>query len=130
MSLRENHQSDQRSRWSGGSKIALGDVVVIKDDQTKRSFWKLGVVEELLSGSDGHVRAAKVRAGRSDRRVQVIRRSIKHLYPIEVSTGDRVISSSSEGNPVNDLDEVTELSNIRRRREAAIVGEIRRRLNT
>ena len=125
MSLRENHQSDQRSRGSGGSKIALGDVVVIKDDQTKRSFWKLGVVEELLSGSDGHVRAAKVRAGRSDRRVQVIRRSIKHLYPIEVSTGDRVVSSSSEGNPVNDLDEVTEPSNTRRRREVAIVGEIR-----
>ena len=48
MSLRENHQSDHRSRGSGGSKIALGNVVVIKDDQTKRSLWKLGVVEELL----------------------------------------------------------------------------------
>ena len=68
-----------------------------------------------------------LRAGRSDRRVQVIRRSIKHL---EVSTGDRVVSSSSEGNPVNDLDEVTEPSNTRRRRETAIVGDIRRRMNT
>ena len=81
-------------------------------------------------GSDGHVRAAKVRAGRSDRCVQLIRRSIKHLYPIEVSTGDRVVSSSSEGNSVNDLDEVTEVSNTRRRREAAIVGEICQRMNT
>jgi len=74
--LREIHKSEYRSRGSGGAKIAIGDVVVIKDDQTNRSFWRLGVVEELLNGADGHVHAARVRAGNSDRCSQVIRRSI------------------------------------------------------
>lgn len=127
--LRENHKSEYRSRGMGGAKIALGDVVVIKDNQTKRSFWKLGVVEELLSGPDGHVRAARVRAGNSDRRSQVFRRSVKHLYPIEVSSNENVLPSSGERNSTIATD-MMELRDTRSRRDAAIIGERRRRMNT
>ena len=64
------------------SLIAIGDVVVLKDDVTKRQFWKLGVVTELLPGRDGNVRAAVVRI--SGDRKSLLRRSINHLIPIEV----------------------------------------------
>ena len=42
------------------------------------------VVEELLAGYDGQVCAARVRVGRSGRQAQLFRRSVKHLYPLEV----------------------------------------------
>ena len=62
--------------------IAIGDVVVLKDYVTKRQFWKLGVMTELLPGRDGNVRAAVVSI--SGDRKSLLRRSIKHLIPIEV----------------------------------------------
>jgi len=37
--------------------IAVGDVVVLKSDSTKRHFWKLSVVQQLLKGHDEVVRA-------------------------------------------------------------------------
>lgn len=32
--------------------------MVVKNDSTQRTFWKLAVVEELICGEDGNVRAA------------------------------------------------------------------------
>ena len=123
-SLRENHQYEHKSRESTGSRIALGDVVVIKDDQTKRAFWKPGIVEEVYRGAGDHVRAAKVRVGHSERRSQVIRRSIKHLYPIEVSSSESMVSSESDQSPVSSPSNTAVTSDTRRRRDAAIAGEI------
>jgi len=95
--------------------------VVIKDDQTKRSFWRLGIIEELLRSSDGHVRAARVRAGNSDRCPQVIQRSVKHLYPIEVSSTESILPHSNERNSTNAAD-MTEVRETRTRRDAAVIG--------
>ena len=41
--------------------LSVGDVVVLKNEVTKRSFCKLCKVEELLKGRDGNVRTAKVK---------------------------------------------------------------------
>ena len=35
--------------------------MVLKNDSTKRHFWKLALVQKLLTGSDEVVRAAMVR---------------------------------------------------------------------
>jgi len=35
------------------SPIFICDVVILRDDLTKRVFWKLATVEELLRGKDG-----------------------------------------------------------------------------
>ena len=66
--------------------IRVVDVVILKDDSTKRLFWKLAVVHELLSGRDGQVRAAVIKVGAVDegKRATFLRRSKQHLYPIEV----------------------------------------------
>ena len=49
LSLRETHAM-KRKIPSGGVPIAVGDVIIMKDDLAKRVFWKLGVVKELVKG--------------------------------------------------------------------------------
>ena len=40
--------------------VNVDDIVMVKDDQTKRTFWKICKVIELISGTDGNIRAAKI----------------------------------------------------------------------
>ena len=70
LSLRETHKTNAQSK--GGSSISVGDVVGLKDN-TKRIFWRLAIVEELLTGPDGQVHAAAVRVGKSGRQRQLFR---------------------------------------------------------
>ena len=83
LNLREHHL--QRDKKKGRSSIEVGDVVVVKSDVSNRAFWRLGLVEELLPGSDGQVRAAVVKVGDKSGhgRTVSLRRSIKHLFPLE-----------------------------------------------
>ena len=80
-SLRENSHASLNQQ----AKIAVGDIVVVQNDKTKRNFWKLAKVEELLPGEDGVVRAAVIKTCSDNaNRVQLLRRSVKHLIPLEV----------------------------------------------
>ena len=65
-------------------KIRVGDIVVVKNDASKRLFWKLAVVDHLLTSADGNVRAANVRVSEPNGNTKLLRRSVKHLFPIEV----------------------------------------------
>ena len=90
-SLRERH------RRSGGKKTphpSVGDVVIIQNESPNRHSWKLGIVDELIVGRDGIIRAAKMRAGKG-----VMERAVQHLYPLELSV-DRKPMASSSLNPV------------------------------
>ena len=60
--------------------------MVLKDDSTKRSFWKLAVVQELIPGRDGKIRAAWVRVANSDAQPRLLKKSTQHLYPVEVKS--------------------------------------------
>ena len=90
-SLRERH------RISGGEQTphpSVGDVVIIQDESRNRHSWKLGIVDELIVGRDGIIRAAKMQAGKG-----VMERAVQHLYPLELSV-DRKTMVSSSLNPV------------------------------
>jgi hypothetical protein len=59
-----------KSRAKAGSKstnICVGDIVVVKSDCTKRAFWKLARVEELLTSKDGKICAARVRVANNEK---------------------------------------------------------------
>lgn len=73
---------------------------------------------KLLAGSDGQVRAARVRVGKSGGQAQLLRWSVKHLYPLEVSAITKSKDESTE-----QPERINE-----RRRDAAVAGELRRRL--
>ena len=111
---------------------------MLYDEGTKRAFWKLAVVNEVLQGSDDRPRAAVIRVGSSDGPTKVLRRSIQYLIPIEVTQEDDVSKeSSTEDAPVSDVIESPSNSEInttedslRPHRHAAIEEEALRRLWT
>ena len=47
-------------------------------------------MEQIIEGKDGHVQAAIIKVGESNssRKAVTLKRSIKHLYPIEVKAND------------------------------------------
>ena len=77
-SLREHHKTTGTKR----QKVKVGEVVLIQDD-TPRIGWRLAVIEELIEGKDGLVRAPHIRIaqGRTNR-------PISKLCPLEVSSDE------------------------------------------
>ena len=64
--------------------INVGDVVLLRNEQSKRSFWKLCRVVELLKSKDGAVHAAKVQVGSSGGGKKVLRRALNFPVPLEI----------------------------------------------
>ena len=124
LSLREKHAQGSHRR---GSEIAVGDVVILKNDSTQRVFWKLAVVEKLLPGKDGHVRAAHVKVASADRNPRIFTRSVKHLFPLEVNTTNEIAQNEGPEHNACFPSASTE-STLRPRRSTAVVGEMIRRL--
>jgi len=79
--LREVHSQLSRKTRGDSSVIARGDVVIVKDEHLPRGHWKLGVVQELLTGRDGLTRAAVVKVAGSNRQQSkhVLRREVRGI---------------------------------------------------
>ena len=82
--------------------VKVGDIVLIHDD-TPRMQWRLAVVEELIMGLDGFVRAAKIRtsSGKTNR-------PIAKLFPLEVNVSEGQGISDCTGTDSNPGDELTD----------------------
>lgn len=133
LSIRESTKS---SHGEVRDVIAVGDVVILKNDSTPRLFWKLAKVEEVLRSSDGIVRSAKIRVLNSDKRKPIIlRRPIQHLIPLEVCANlrqqkkqDGECETTTEEEPAREeTDNAREKRNPRR--AAAVQGELIRKLS-
>ena len=75
--LREQH------RQAGGKQTPypkVGNVVIIRGESKNRNLWKLAIVTALITGSDGIVRAAKLKSGK-----ETLERASQHLYPLELA---------------------------------------------
>ena len=60
-------------------------MVFIKDDDiTPRNKWKKGLIDELIKGSDGKVSGATLRVCTKDGKMNLIKRDIKRLVPLEL----------------------------------------------
>ena len=134
LSLREHHSVKRHE--ASRPQIKVGDVVLLLDDGTKRSFWKLAVVSELIQGNDDKVRAAVIKVGSDKSPAKLLKRSIQHLIPIEV---DRVDDEEIATEDISTNDRVEDPSqlitrdteivadSVRPRLRAAIDGEVLRR---
>ena len=73
--LREFHKSTGNNDQS----VRVGDVVLVQSDNS-RVQWRMAVIESLIKGSDGLVRAVNIRTsnGRTNR-------PITKLYPLEIT---------------------------------------------
>ena len=107
--LRERHRMKHKGQTMA---LAKGEVVIIKDEERNRNKWKMGIVKELISGRDGVVRAAKLRAGKG-----TLERAVQHLYPLELTCDQENVRSSPHLNP--------EAPTFRPRRDAAVAAQCR-----
>ena len=122
--LRETRSCRKVGR--AASEITVGDVVVIKD-VVLRHRWRLGLVLELLEGTDGYVRGAKVKVRKTK---NITRRPVNRLYPTEVRWSDPKEQNLSRAKDtingkINMQDNSKRTS--RPRRDAAVAGELHRR---
>jgi len=89
---------------SSPNPLQIGEVVLIGDGE-KRLNWKLGVVQELHIGRDGHYRAATVRVDRG-----FLRRPIQKLYKLELTMNDTnsllSVPKQSTTNCTDDIDDM------------------------
>ena len=118
--LREHHEMGT----SGSSKPEIGEVVLIKEEQTNRRKWKLGRIVSLIEGRDGIMRGATIRviSGGNPREIQ---RPIQKLYSMELKCRPDEAMPAERQLPVQPDEEAR---NVRPRRLAAMDGEIRRRI--
>lgn len=97
-------------------------------------FWKSAKVEKLLPGKDGNTRAAIIKVSSADRIPRLLKRSVKHLFPLEVNSNNGINQIEEYGaeptscSPVRDTPNTS--ANTTPRRNAAMRGELMRRFRT
>ncbi|CAB4011853.1 Hypothetical predicted protein, partial [Paramuricea clavata] len=122
--IRENAQVNGKHKKT--EQLKEGDIVIVKNDKTNRNFWRLGKIEELISGDDGMVRAAKVRVSNENGKSDVLRSSIQHLVPLEVGQDSNVDEIKLNQNEKLTVVEDSRENRSRPRRAAAIANELLR----
>ncbi len=83
LELRESHRTNRGK--SGGSPIAIDDVVLVHNEHQPRGFWKLARVKETIVGKDGRVRGAVLKLPAKDGQTTLLRRPLQLLYPLEIN---------------------------------------------
>ena len=91
LELREFHRTGQRG--GGSCELRPGEVVTVYDENHPRGMWRLGRVESLLPGTDGRVRGVSVRVVSKSGRVDILRRPVQHIYPLEIRPTEPVETS-------------------------------------
>ena len=72
--LRERHNLKHDTKTF---RLAVGDVVMIHSEERNRGKWPLEVVQELYTGRDGVIRAAKIKTVNGH-----LERAVNQLYPL------------------------------------------------
>ena len=105
--LREVHAlASRKQKNNTNSPVSVGEVVIVRDEQLPRGLWKLGIVQEVLKGRDGLVRAAIIKISSPNRPCSILKQPVQFLYPLEISSAsvspvatqdsDHIKSSSAE----------------------------------
>ena len=58
------------------------------EEKQPRSNWRLGQIERIIRGKDGHIRGASLRVITREGRHSVIERPLQKLFPLEIATKD------------------------------------------
>ena len=104
------------------SKVSEGEVVLVHEDNVKRSNWKMGKVVGLIIGKDSEVRGAKLKLITKGKAV-FVNRALPKLYPLEVRSVTREYENKTNGlsaNPVGNIGDQTPSNREISRRAAAL----------
>ncbi len=102
INLGEHHNQKKNSVQPD---ISVGDIVLIQDEGKKRGLWKMGLVENLITGKDGVVRGATGRKSNNGK-TETLNRSVLKLFPLEIASTE---SGGAIGN-VESSDESRDVS--------------------
>ena len=102
-----------KSLNAGQEVIREGDVVSIHDSTLKKGFWKLGLIKSLIRGRDQEVRGAEVKISSKGQKPRIIKRPLQLLFPLELHSDLQM-----DNQPIRE----------RPRRQAAVFGELKRKL--
>ena len=90
LTLRDFHKASGRNQ----QVVKKGDVVLVHDD-TPRATWRMAVIQDLIVGGDGLVRAANIRTTTG-----ITSRPITKLYPLELSVDEKNESMQQPQRPL------------------------------
>ena len=76
-------------------RIKNGELVISKDKQCKRSFWKMGRVIELIKRKDGVVRSVSVKVA-SGNGTTIVKRPLQLLIPLEINVEDERVLTRTD----------------------------------
>ena len=102
LELRDAHRQTKGKRLSD-CPVSVGDIVLVHDESLPRGFWKIAMIEELITGQDGMVRGAVVRQTTRARQPTTLRRPLQLLYPLEIhakKNSERDVSVDSTSSDV------------------------------
>ena len=100
----------ERSKWfTTKPNIRVGDVVVLHKEMTKRGFWPLARVVEIVKGRNDAIRHIKIAVphieGGADvhRPPQILERSVRFVCPLELADSRQI--SREHSDPPEDIGE-------------------------
>ena len=101
LSLRERPTHHRQNKSTSDLVPKLDEVVVVADKDSPRALWKVGRIVQLNKSNDGLVRSANVLLPNK----RVLRRSTRHLYPLELYSrdGDEKIVNDTSVEIVDDV---------------------------
>lgn len=80
--LRDSHRHSAKDTVP--TPVAVGDIVVVDDEDLPRGFWKLVRVESIVTKADGMVRGTTISVMSKGERSSMLRRPIQGLYPLQI----------------------------------------------
>ena len=93
--LREVHaHTSKRGPSDSHTHISVGQIMIVKDEHLPCGLWKLGIVQEVMKGRDGLIRAAVVKVASRGWQHLILKRPIQLLYPLEIHCRETVAAPS------------------------------------
>ena len=84
--LRERYQKGHRQGKCLSRRVPkVGEVVLLKDEDSPRGQWRLARIIELPRGAEGKIRTAKIFLSKDI----ILDRPINHLYPLEIGSEEK-----------------------------------------
>jgi len=80
--LREHHKVKSRSK---DTILKVNDVVIITEDKTPRTLWRVGIITNINKSSDKKIRAVQVRCVTPEGHISLITRPINKLVLLEAT---------------------------------------------
>ena len=73
------------ARRKAGDIVKNGEIVVIHDESLPRGQWRLGKIEQLIKGSDGHAKGVRIRTQMKTGRPTVLQCPKQVICSLEIN---------------------------------------------